>query len=59
MDRFCDAFATREEYEAYLVKAGVTETERDFLDSRLPARLQRETLHWPSRADYEASIRHV
>lgn len=38
--RFCDAFGTREQYEDYLTKANVTDTERAYLESLLPERLK-------------------
>ena len=38
--KFCDFFATREDYDAYLERAGVTELERKHLEGLLPERLQ-------------------
>lgn len=40
LDRFCAFFATREAYEAYLTKAKLDDTERAYLEARLPERLR-------------------
>lgn len=40
LQRFCEFFATREDYEAYLEGRGITDTERAHLETLLPARLQ-------------------
>lgn len=40
LTRFAAFFATREQYEAYLETAGVTDTERGFLETVLPYALR-------------------
>lgn len=40
LDRFCAFFTTRAQYEAYLTKANVSDSERAYLEARLPERLR-------------------
>jgi hypothetical protein len=40
IQRFCDFFDTRQDFEDYLASRDITEQERAYLESHLPARLQ-------------------
>lgn len=40
LQRFAEFFERRQDYDAYLTSAGVTDTERRFLESVLPEHLQ-------------------
>ena len=40
LERFCAFFATREQYEGFLEGRNVTDAERAYLETMLPAHLQ-------------------